>query len=321
MPILLGRALMRIQSPEATGQPMMHVLERLTSSQLRAIATLRQYGTLRSTSERLGRQPDTLRRSITNLEAVMARPLVNPSRFGLELTSDGKVFGTLVGAALAELHAAYTQVWDRLGSIGGAVEIGVVRATAADLVPTAILRTVQTAPNGIFRVLRDGYEEMLDALRSGRLDYVCTTVRDGIPPDIEGLALGQTVTRVFCRQDHPLMQGAPRSLAELARYPWVGPPAETGAAQAFRDTFSQAGLEPPIFSVETVSTEWTGRRLAQSDYLALFTVLATGTDYGLKDFASLPMLIIGAPRTVWLIHRKGWEPTRLQNLFAENILG
>ncbi|WP_426609773.1 LysR substrate-binding domain-containing protein [Bradyrhizobium sp. McL0616] len=106
-------------------------------------------------------------------------------------------------------------------------------------------------PASVFVVKQDHYEDMLEHLRTGRLDYLCTTARPDIPRKFKSEKLFASELCVVCEPEHPLARETNLDGKTLASYPWIGARPGTGAAARMATMFELEGMAPPPAVVTT----------------------------------------------------------------------
>ncbi|WP_017345946.1 LysR family transcriptional regulator [Pantoea sp. A4] len=317
--LLLMQAMTTAYGKESSEAFLTHKLAGLTTSQLLAMAALRGARNFTAAASELGMKPPSLRRTLLALEGWLGFTLVMHDEIPLRLTEKGKKVGQLVALAVSELRAIKTEIDQMDSKSEGSVIIGSVWAAAAQLLPEVILTLNKHHPQGKFSVIRESYDVMLDALEAARIDYVCSVLRPAkLSSGLTAEVLVHTQLRALCAANHPLV-GKQVQLADLVRYPWVGPPKETAAASSFRALFAGENITPPDFTIETYSTEWTHELVMGSDYLLLCRTTANSQHFPPAGMVYLQGLTFGESQSLWLIQRKDFRPTPFQSLFYQTL--
>lgn len=314
------RDMARLASPGADARATERVLNVITIPQIRAVAAISQVRGFTGAAALMGIRAPSVHRSLTELEGILGARLLRRVSGGAELTAVGQDIARLAGLALAELRAATDDVNEVRNVLEGRISIGSVHVSASGIIPAAIIRMSAEFPGATFSVKELDYDVMMEALRSGRLDFICSNVRPQLPPDVMGQQLFESELCIVCRKDHPVLRNGSPSLAELAAYPWVGADASTGAMVRFREMFRNEGLEPPKITVESLLFEVKRALLLGSNFLAVATRAEIIRNH---DFDSIEIAMRIAPsglRPVWLLSRRDWKPTRLQDRFSVTLL-
>ncbi|RVT95586.1 LysR family transcriptional regulator [Rhodovarius crocodyli] len=315
----LLRALARLRAGQEGGPRPEQAIAMLTMPQLRAVIAMAEHGGFSAAAVELGLRPPSLHRAVGELEQVLGAPLVHRERAGASLNAAGQEFAAACNLALAELRAAREDLNGIAGLPEGRIAIGAVRISAAGILPAAISRLSGELPRVSFLVVQDEYETMFQALRSGRLDYICSTLRPNIPKDLMAEEICQSELCVICRPGHPLTRLSNLSARDLLAWRWVAPHPRTGAAARLRALFEAEGLAPPQPVVESRLFELTRGLVMEGDFLAVAARSAVVRDHSLEGLAILPLSVPAATRPVWLLSRRDWSPTWLQRRFAETI--
>ncbi|WP_160121625.1 LysR family transcriptional regulator [Rhodovarius lipocyclicus] len=315
----LHRALARLRAGQEGGPKPEHSLSMLTLPQMRALIAMAEHGGFSAAAAELGLRPPSLHRAVGELEQVLGVGLVHRERAGASLNAAGHELAAQCNLALSELRAAREEINEIKGLMEGRIAVGAVRLSAAGLLPAAITRLSGELPRVSFLVIQDEYEAMFQALRSGRIDYMCSTLRPNIPKDLAGEEICQSELCVICRQGHPLTRLPGITARDLLAYRWVTPHPRTGAAARFRAIFEAEGLPPPAATVETRLFELTRGLVMDGDFLAIAARSEVAHDHSLEALHILPVPVPAAARPVWLVSRRDWSPTWLQRRFADTI--
>jgi LysR family transcriptional regulator of gallate degradation len=292
------------------------LLNLLTVSQLRALAAMDEYDGFRSSAEHIGLSVPSVHRAIGNLEAAVGAKLVHREKYGGSLNDLGHEIAVLFSLALRELRSATADMNALNGQLEGTITVGCVRVTASILLPTTIQKCVQQFPGMRFLVEQDHYEYMLEHLRAGRLDYICTTVRPDIPREFRAEKLFSSELCIVCGPSHPLAREPKVDIEMLASFPWIGSQAATGAANRLEAMFELEGLPTPTAAVTTLEFSLVRSLLFQTNFLAMATRGDLGIDHALAGLCVLPSAVPDPHRDVWLLSRRDLEPTTIQNEFV-----
>lgn len=317
----LSRALSRFVSE--SDRPSVERLEKLlgllTIPQLRALVAMDEHEGFRPAAESLGLSVPSIHRAIGHLEARVGQKLVHREKYGASLNFLGHETAVLFSLALRELRAASTDINTLNGHLAGAITVGCVRVTASVLLPEAIHECVKAFPGARFLVVHDQYEDMLEHLRAGRMDYICSTARQDIPPDFKAERLCSSELCVICGPDHPLAGEKKVNAEMLARFPWVASEPGTGARVRMNAMFESEGIRLPAVAVTTHQFSLIRSLLLQSNFLSLTTRRGVGHDDALSGLCILDKKVPDPRRDILLLSRRDWEPTRIQEEFVKTL--
>ncbi len=313
----LVRAIRKVPREADAGAPRIEKLLRaLTTGQLRAFVALDLHEGYAGAAESLDLRVPSLHRAVGGLEGALGAGLLHREKRGVRLNALGHEIAMLFNLGLEELRSAADEIKEADGRLEGTVTIGTVRAAAAGVLPAAVLRLSARYPAARFSVTNAPYEEMLLEVRGGRLDCMVSTARPNVPADFTIEELCQTEVRIICRRDHPLAGRREIAARELARYRWIGNPPGTGIALRFRAMFEEEGITPPDFIAQSELFELTRSLVLSGEFLALTVRSDFGTDYEHQGLTVLDRRVPNAGRPIWLITRRNWKPTRLQEKFV-----
>jgi len=292
------------------------LLNLLTVSQVRALTAMDEFGGFRNAAEHIGLSVPSVHRAIGGLEAAVGAKLVHRAKYGGSLNDVGHEIAILFSLALRELRFADADMSALNGQLEGTIAVGCVRVTAAVLLPTTIQKCVEAFPRIRFLVEQDHYQDMLEHLRAGRLDYLCTTVRPDIPREFKSEKLFASELCIVCGPNHPLANETNLDGKTLASFPWIGAQPSTGAAARMAAMFELEGMPPPAAAVTTLEFSLVQSLLFQTNFLALTTRSNLGVDYALSGLRILPKAVPNSHRDVWLLSRRDLEPTAIQKEFV-----
>ena len=314
----LRQAAARIAGPD-DAQRAERLAHALSLPHLRALIAMAETGGFGGAAALLGLRIPSIHRAIGQLEGILEARLVRRGAAAVACTELGHDVARLFSLALAELGSARAEIGESQGLGEGRVSIGTVHVSAASVIPAVIIRMAARFPRASFAAQEAEYETMLGALRSGRLDLICSNIRTPLPPDIAGQALFLSDLCVIGRRGHPALQGGAASLEELARYPWVAAGPRTVATRLFNAMFEQAGMAPPPIVAETLLFELKRSLVLGSDFLAIATRAELIHHHDFDMMEVVKGMMPQGTRSVWLLWRHDWEPTRLQRSFVETL--
>ena len=316
----LARAIRKVpREADAGGSRIEKLLRALTIGQLRALVALDLHEGYAGAAESLDLRVPSLHRSVSALEGALGAGLLHREKRGVRLNALGHEIAVLFNLGLEELRSAADEIKEADGRLEGTVTIGTVRAAAAGVLAATVLQLSTRHPAARFNVTNAPYEEMLLEVRGGRLDCMVSTARPNVPSDFAIEELCQTEVRIICRRDHPLAGRREIAARELARYRWIGSPPGTGIAQRFRAMFEEEGIAPPDFIAQSELFELTRRLVLSGEFLALTVRSDFGTDYEHQGLIVLDRRVPSAGRPIFLITRRNWKPTRLQETFVGTL--
>lgn len=289
------------------------VANRITSSQIRSLIAVAEYGSFAGAGDALGLTRAYLQRSARSLEQDLHKTLFRRTATGIVATAAAVECARKLKLALREIEAAVEELKAANGGGGSRIMIGAMLMSGNVMLANVLDEFISTYPTANVGTASGNAEDILHALRMGEVDLVIGLLSD---PPSTGLASEAVVTTpyvVVARQGHPLARKRKVTLDDLGSYDWVIGTQGSNRYQRFETLF--ADRKRPPARVETSSLATITHLLARADRLTLLT------SYELKyATSSLKALAFGplhpAP-AVGLITRRGWMPTPLQAKFMD----
>lgn len=258
-------------------------------------------------SAAVGLSQPALHQALRRLEHAAKLPLFERTRQGVRLNEAGEWLLVRAKLALAELRIGHEEVarWRGLGE--AQVAIGALPMACGVLVPQAVARAL-----GRWAALRmdvkDGtYESLARLLREAEIDLMVGPLRGpAVAADLveETLYVDRFVAVV--RRGHPLLQtGRPASLAQLARYPWIGPLPGTPAHGVVERLLAQTGGAVPTVSLRSHCTTVLRSVLLAGDHVALASPWQLHAEVQAGQLALASGPLPGTERAIGITQRRG----------------
>ena len=142
-----------------------------------------EYGSFTKAAERLNYSQSGISRMINDLEKEWKISLLERSRAGVRLTSDGLALLPYTKSVCAEYEKLQTQIDEINGLQLGIIRIGTFSSVATHLLPNIIKRFQTDYPNIDYELLLGDYTEIENWILEGRVD--CGFLRLPAHPDLE----------------------------------------------------------------------------------------------------------------------------------------
>lgn len=286
-----------------------------TWQQLVALIAVAETENFTLAARRLGLAQPTVHRSTTMLENAAGTVFFQRTAHGLIATRAALQLAQAARLALAELEQAESDLAALDGREVGRIVIGALPLSRSGWLPRAILAFRKARPSFPFQVIDGRYDELLLGLRRGEIDMMLGALRLPSPiEDIEQRRLFDDEVVVVARRDHPLIRKADPGIQDLAAYPWVMPRRSTPLRRIL-DTYFAA--RAPVDIVETSSVIMMREILRESDHLG--GVSRMQAEVELEALSILPVRLPNAMRPIGITTRAGWEPTRTQRDFMDQL--
>jgi DNA-binding transcriptional LysR family regulator len=238
--------------------------------QLHLLSQLKASSSLLEAAEVLGMSQSTASKLLAGLEEEVGAPLFERHARGVVPTPYGEIFIRRAQAALQELGRAAEEISNYRIGARIQVTIGSLLSPTATYLPTALLRLAQEAPDLMLNVQVDTSRNLIEGITEGRFDVIVARVRDATrEPELVFEPLVAEPFRVIGRRNHPLMRKRGIGLEDLARCPWILPPAGTDLRASIDALYVQNGLPVLTSLIETLSIPLMMGILLNSDALVL----------------------------------------------------
>jgi len=241
---------------------------RLKTRQLLLLIALDDERTLSRASEVLCMTQPAASKQLKELEDMLGIALFERLPRGMEPTIYGESMIRHARMALTSLARAHEDIVALRSGLAGQVDVGSIMTPAMRLLPHAITRVKQQAPQLRIGVQIESSTVLLDRLQRGAFDFLLARMTS--QPDSADLQyeeLGAEPVVVVARTGHPLAGRVRLTLRELALAPWIMPPTGSILRLRFDQLFHNAGLEPPSDVVDTSEIVLITSMLQMSDAL------------------------------------------------------
>lgn len=217
----------------------------MDSNLLKYLAFVRtaESGSFTRAAELLHYSQSGVSRMIRDLEQDCGLTLLERSRAGVQLTSDG-VRLLPHAQALCRQYAVFQSQVDALNGLqAGLIRIGTISSVATHWLPKIIRRFRQDYPNVEYELVLGHYREIEDWVESGRVD--CGFLRLPVKRELETVFLARDPLMAVLPPLHPLAGRAAVPLAELCWEPFML--LEKDGKAEISELFEQYDLQPRVF--------------------------------------------------------------------------
>lgn len=161
-----------------------------------------EYGSFTKAAEVLNYSQSGISRMIHDLEQEWNIALLERSRAGVKLTSDGLKLLPYAKSVCEEYQKLQMQVDELNGMQSGLIRIGVFSSAATHWLPNIIKKFQSDYPNIDYELLLGDYTEIEEWILQGRVD--CGFVRLPTRHNLETIFLEQDQLLAILPEDHPL---------------------------------------------------------------------------------------------------------------------
>ena len=201
-----------------------------------------EYGSFTKAAEVLSYSQSGISRMIKDLETEWNIPLLERSRSGVRLTSDGLKLLPHAKRVCEEYQNLQMEVDDLHGVQSGIIRIGTFSSVATHWLPNIIKAFQKDYPNIDYELLLGDYTEIEEWIAEGRVD--CGFLRLPTHPEFDTIFLEQDNLMAIIPEDHPSADCEKFPLAKLCEEPFML--LERGAKAEVSEVFERNHLMPHV---------------------------------------------------------------------------
>lgn len=201
-----------------------------------------EYGSFTKAAEVLHYSQSGISRMIGDLEKEWRVTLLERSRWGVSLTSDGSRFLARAQKLCEEYWKLQMEVDDLHGVQSGLIRIGTFSSVATHWLPNIIKAFQKDHPNIDYELLLGDYAEIEEWIAEGRVD--CGFVRLPARPAFETIPLARDDLLAVLPEGHPLAESERVPASALCSEPFIL--LERGARTDVTEIFEREGLSPRV---------------------------------------------------------------------------
>lgn len=201
-----------------------------------------EYGSFTKAAEMLNYSQSGISRMIHDLEQEWKVVLLERSRAGVRLTSDGMKLLPHAKSLCTEYQKLQMEVDELNGLQSGLIRIGTFSSVATHWLPNIIREFQKDYPNIDYELLLGDYTEIEEWIADGRVD--CGFLRLPTHLDFETIFLEQDALMVILPEDHPLAGCERFPVAALCDDPFML--LEKGAKAEVSEIFERCNLTPQV---------------------------------------------------------------------------
>lgn len=201
-----------------------------------------EYGSFTKAAEILNYSQSGISRMIHDLEQEWKVTLLERSRAGVRLTSDGMKLLPHAKNLCSEYQKLQMQVDELNGLQSGLIRIGTFSSVATHWLPNIIREFQKDYPNIDYELLLGDYTEIEEWIADGRVD--CGFLRLPTRKDFETIFLEQDNLMVVLPENHPLADCEQFPVTALCNDPFML--LEKGAKAEVSEIFERHNLMPKV---------------------------------------------------------------------------
>jgi len=291
----------------------------LSMTHVRALLALAASGSFVGGASATGLSQPSLHRAVRDLERLSGTMLVERRGRGVALTAAGRRLSRAFTLAVAELQAGLDEIGVPQGRETGRVRVGAMPLARAQLLPAAIARLYRGNPAISVEIVEGPYDELLERLRDGTLDFLIGALREPNPgPDVTQTALFEDRLIVVAGNGHPLARSSP-AVEKLALYPWIIGREGTPMHTHWQTLFKTHGMTPPASPVICGSVMAIRALLAKGEFLTLLSPTQVQSDVASGALVAISEPLAATARPIGLTTRSVWRPGPAQAKLIEEL--
>ena len=283
----------------------------LTMVHVRGLTALVENKGFSRAAEAIGISSPSLHRAVRDLERVAGTSLVGRAGRGVELTRAGAKLARRFMIAVTELAGAIEESRDA----GGRLSIGAMALSRSLLLPATLANLLVSTPDVEVEVFEGSYLELVEMLRSGRIDLLIGALRDRPAADLLQERLFDDSLTIIGRAEHPLAMTI-ASFEQLAAYPWIVARQASALLDRWQKMFDRSGKARPRAPIQCGSVALIRGVLARTDFLTLLSTAQVSAEIEAGTLVRISSEVPDTARTIGVISRRDWFPTKLQTEFV-----
>jgi DNA-binding transcriptional LysR family regulator len=298
------------------------VMSRIRLRHLSCFVVVAQERTLARAADRLHLSQPAVSKTLTELERLAGRQLVERGRAGTQLTRAGEQFLRYAVDVTRALESAATALTSTQTPRFPTTQVSALPTVAGGLLAQAIARLHQRRPYAGVSVRMGANPELLAALRAGEVDFAVGRMAE--PAMMQGVSfelLYAESLAVVSRPQHPLAVRGDRSLSLLAvlEYPLVIPDVGTAPRHDVDGFFAAHGIALPPGRTETQSVSVARALTLLSDAVWITPWHPVQLDLERGWLSRLNVPVPGNGEPVGILSRSGVTPTELSAQLMDTL--
>jgi DNA-binding transcriptional LysR family regulator len=193
-------------------------------------------------AENLGYSQSAMSQMISSLEDELSIKLLNRSKYGTELTAEGKELYPFIEETIYRYRSSLEKAAEIRGLETGIIRMGTLASISANWLPPLIHEFEGHYPSIEFVIHQGDYTSIQDWIKTGAIDF------GFVSPDavngIELTILNKGEFKAILPENHPLSNDTAISISALAKEPFIL--LEEGHFYEPLETFRNAGVTPQI---------------------------------------------------------------------------
>jgi LysR family transcriptional regulator, regulator for genes of the gallate degradation pathway len=315
----IGAALALALGVPVRSETIARLSRKLSDAHLRSLIAIARSGNFRKAATSLQISEPSIHRAARDCEKLIGVPLFRRTADGVALSRQGSDPARRFALAAAEINAGADEIAIRSGMAPATMKIGVLMLAPKALLAMAAEEVLQRYPQARLTVVEAGYDELIDAMRNGQIDFIFGALRDPPPfADIVEEPLFDDPYCIVCRPGHPLTRIGRATRTDLRQFDWIFPTPAL-PRRAVLDRLIQRWQLRTKVQLETDSLGLITSALATSNRIGLLPRGFVRAEVRTGILAVLDVAVPHVRRKVGITSRTGLLPTDLHTDFLSRL--
>ncbi len=237
--------------------------------QLRYLVEIVRLGSFARAATVLGITQPALSKSMRTLETELDVTLLERGAGGVTPTGYGRILVDQAERSCSDLDRAVREIRALRGGGRGMVQVGGPTTVMRLFLPRIMRRARAVVDEAEIIVMEGLRDELMTALRAGRLDLALSLAPDpGIAAEFKLEPLLNDQIAFVVRKDHPLAQRPDLGFDDLRAYRWILPSGYESERAQLRQRLEAEGLPPPAIAIQTGSAAIMAAILRETDHIS-----------------------------------------------------
>lgn len=204
-----------------------------------------KYGNLTKAASVLATSQPAVTRTIHKLENDVGCRLFTRSKYGMELTAEGKIFYEYVAAGCEQFFRGEDNLSNLISLENGTIHISATETALHCLLFEAMEKFNELYPNVHFKILNNSTRKSLVAVKEGKIDFAMVS---SIPHSITKPLKMKNIRNyrdilIGGKKYESDLKGKKLSLSDLSDYPWISLTSEAISRKFVEEHFEKHGLQ------------------------------------------------------------------------------
>lgn len=268
-----------------------------------------RHGSFTAAAQAVGVTQSAITKSIADLERQLGFSIFHRTARGIMLTEEGRDFVDRASRLLDDANELLNTPSREKDAFAGILRIGVCPTSLEWQLAEPITALLVRYPSIRFELSGSSFERMAQQLRTGSVDVVIG-FEDAFSehPEFKLAPLGCLHTVMFSRKDHPILQIASPTAADVARYEFVSPSDSRPYGSRIRNFYESRGIDAQS-RIHTIDHFPIVKRIvANSNALSMTAVQYANSPAFSRRFSIVPVVSTFPLARLCCAVRTRWEP-------------